>query len=128
MTTSRSEIILNMLQQATPWNVFAHVTMVTKICAVIALVTLVIVVVTALVRRSSNGTRSELLAVAGYIGLGFATLGGLYIGTISLTVAYRLGTDPLIVLPSMIEVAYSLALGLLNWGIAFWGNHGARRA
>ena len=123
------EPFIRTLMMATPWDVFGGLTMVVKFLVIIMLAAGVVVAIAALGRKSTGGPRSGLLAAMGVIALVAGLLGAGYNGLNSY-IAYQMVKPVrlIVVFPSIIEAAYVLILALIIWGVALWGNAGARHA
>ena len=126
-----STIVLNTLKAmlSQPVGVVMNMHAITRYAVMAALVIGVIVVFLALARRVGHGRRSGLLSGLGLAGLLIGFLGALYTGGLEYVAAQKYPVAHFhIVLPGIVEAGFSLILGLVVWGIAGFGNSGAKRS
>ena len=128
MQSNDTAAIINTLATATPMNVIGGMVSLTKVMTILAIGAGIVALILAVMRRMSGGQRSSLLNALGWGGLGAGIAGAAYSALNTYIAAnamheYRF----VILLPSVIEAAYALIIGVIACGIATWGNAGARR-
>ena len=128
MQSNETAAIIHTLATATPMNVIGGMVSLTKVMTLLAIGAGIVALILAIMRRMSAGQRSSLLNTLGWVGLGAGIAGAAYTALNTYIAAnavheYRF----VILLPEFVEAGYSLIIGLIVWGIALWGNAGARR-
>ncbi len=123
MQSNETAAIINTLSTATPMNVIGGMVSLTKVMTLLALGVGIVAVILAIMRKTSAGPRSSLLNALGWVGLGAGIAGAAYAALNTYIAAnamheYRF----VILLPSFIEAAYALVIGLIALAIATWGN------
>ncbi len=128
MAEDGTQIILNTLSAATPWDVYTTALSLTKLGMTVSLLALVVALVLAIVRRGTGGRRSGVLDVTGVVGLVAGVAGAAYTALVSWTTAQHFHvTSVYVVLPAIITAVYAVGLGILVWLVARIGNAGAKR-
>ncbi len=120
--------IIETLRHATPLNVFCDAAFLAQLIVVIVLVASMLAVMVTIMRKGRGCPRSSFLSAMGQTGLICASVAAGYEflrGWLNMLNGYT--TQPVIMLPSLIEVVYILVLGLAVWGLARWGNSGRTR-
>ena len=128
MQTNDTAMIINTLAMATPMNVIGGMVSLTRVMTLLAIGAGIVALVLAVIRRLSAGQRSSFLNTLGWVGLGAGIAGAAYTALNTFIAANALHQYRFVILlPSLVEAAYALIIGLIVFAVAAVGNAGAKR-
>ncbi|ESQ76792.1 hypothetical protein [Asticcacaulis sp. AC402] len=123
VTTIDLAVIAETLASASPWEVFLDMTLVAKVSTMMVVIAGIASVIIAVTLKGRTKAKSLLLTVMGYGALGWAVYGGLYEATNTYIGAQKTQTTSWItLLPSFVEIAYLLLMGMIVWIITAMGH------
>ena len=120
--------MIGTLKAFSPMGVFADAEPLVKLAMIVIAAAGLVALIAAIARRMSGGSRSGLLVLAGQIGLYAGIAGAGYQAMTTFMTARALHETRFVVYePEVIEAVFVLLLGMIVYGIARFGNAGAKR-